>query len=770
MRYRNETIEELLSKILSLLNSENRDDRFAALSVIQELEERKHKVIPIINSELESFDSLVKVSPLVFKIASVLTPWLALNFLGKNRDKLAINNENIGNELKDAIVDLLVQAIAFNEWFKISAEILLKMAAYRETEKSRAQDEFGRAFAIALSEVETPQEEKYAYMRKLMEEGDEKELIVIAKSFKYIFENHRTGFRRGVVFAGRPFPKGWQPKTYEEWHQLAGEGLDIFMQLLNNTDSDVRKTTLDIFYKYARSLSSLGQTDRVIGLIETLKGKDLVSDFELLRIAQEIIEYPPSDLSAKQKSFLQFFADSFSGTDFHQRLRRWTGQWTFQDQYNKDDKSSPAKKELEKLAEQLVNGKEKLNDADIEWLTSKDAINAGWFWRSLGSKDSDWQFYELVKELVSRFEYGCGAFATYTSGHSDGDRQEKVEEYLNKLIESGFNADAIFEANWRLANPTPTMIDRALDLVEHKGANAAGFNYFIYGHTLDKFNNQQYERLFRLYDQKADLGIISLKRGILLSFILRAIERDKENMNYIEGIGDFALKQLNTLEIFTEKTDMNIQNNVVMNRYYWEQVAKHIGKIKPLEVIKIVFRLVEDEEIYHDEHSATFGAMQSIFDNINKEQKSEIWEFISQEYLNAQRENGIYAYRIETILKRWILDKFDEDMLIDWFEKHDSKDEAKYFLAVLSKVPSRIADILLTKYGDEKVSQILYENYFYGFAHEVSEAYYDSRIDAIQNFKWSDRDNKFVNAFIDKVLNAIKKDIERMKKMELMSQ
>jgi hypothetical protein len=122
---------------------------------------------------------------------------------------------------------------------------------------------------------------------------------------------------------------------------------------------------------------------------------------------------------------MEAMVHQLESTDFPTRLRRWTGDWSREDNTNIAEEGQPpvyrSEKEIRALASQVVTNPELLTTDLQNWLCSAEAKKAYRFFWWLGKLDSDQSLLPALEKLA-KLDEGAAAFGSYCGGQAQNGR------------------------------------------------------------------------------------------------------------------------------------------------------------------------------------------------------------------------------------------------------------------------------------------------------------------------------------------------------------
>lgn len=636
----------------------------------------------------------------------------------------------------------LIMALDYLKWFKESfrqAALLLAALAEAENESyaNNATGTWSGLFRLRLGGTEVPIIERLSLLEEFLSGDSQARKNLALAALGELLSPYEIRMSGSETLGTRPVPAEWQPKTVGQMRDAYRSSLKLVDMAMQDQEGSVSKRALAVFLSSARTLVSLGLGDEVITRLNDIVPKN-DSDRKVIReTINQITEYEDRNLTDEQKKKFASLEEKVTGNDFRSRIHRWVGPWSLGDWTVGKLGGISAEEQVGALAKEALEKPEQLR-TELEWLFTKEALNAGYFGRSLGKLDENRSWLNEIVE-TTRKGGASALLAGYLVGRADvGDAQ-----FVNDLTERWAGSDrslvrAILEVTLGLL-PSDSSIERLLKLTERGWLPSSGLAQIAWGVWIEKISLQMFRRF---------VTILLEGEGVLqLQATLHALDRRLEVIpEETRALSDIAWKVLGRPDSVKDS----------MTQHYWGQIARHYVETDAKRITSVVLRLYEDPDVLLDESDSPMQTLAATA----RGNPSVVWETVGQTLLGED----VTVYRIQSGLSGWLVDLIPLDLLMSWAEMHQPR--GARILASLTR-PSgkplkRLPRELLLKFGeDNRVSGALTRNFLSGtFIGNMSDSY-QAKLDLARS--WVDDESVRVREWATTLAQGLEDNIQTWK-------
>lgn len=589
----------------------------------------------------------------------------------------------------------VVNALNYLKWFKRTffgaARLLLALAeAENEDLGNNATGIWTSLFQLGLGGTEVPALDRLSLLEEVLS-GDSpvrKDLALKALSSLMSYHEIRTsGYEEG---GARPVPSEWRPRVFGEIWEVHRKALQIVDQAIRDRDSSIVLKARTTLLRSARTVVATGLAQEIVCRLEEFSPQSDGERREASDTVRMILEYESDKLKEDQRNQLMAIEQKLAGTSFHDRLRRWVGQWSFGDwDIHRREGGPPPQDRAAALAEEVMEEPELLL-ADIDWLFSNEAQNVVPFAERLGKLDEDWSW---LPNLVAKTRQGGRplVLAGYFWGRAHAGDDQRVRDHLNQWASNDKQlAPVVLAATFNL-RASQENLDRILILIEKEWLARRELASLSWTGWSDKLPLHAFETFLRhILDRDPEVtrsGINALDRRLKLY------------PNEKERLAEFAWALL--------ERDTVVEGT--MAEYYWHELSKHYVERDPLRIAEIVLKTLETPKFLLRKDSAQMKALAQA--TVLKPR--DIWNLVAEALLRKDDR----SYRLQLSLESWYVELLPIEQLLDWARR--CTPEGPRILAALtspSGVPlATLPRQLLIQFGDdEQVGRSLHGNAFSG--------------------------------------------------------
>ena len=281
-----------------------------------------------------------------------------------------------------------------------------------------------------------------------------------------------------------------------------------------------------------------------------------------------------------------------------------------------------------------------IGDAELAWLSSREAENVWLFGKRLGELDSAENFRDRIVTAAPN-DVNCMLFASYAFGRGAAAGADRRERMLDAIAEE--KPIAAFGATWR-ADPTPAGAERIISLVSSGRIAASELRVLRYGGWVTRL--------------RSDFAIKIVD--------LMLTEDEEDNLESVLGIMDHAVHS-GTISVqeFGETIWRALEGRTsqrsTMFDWHWGRVADLVVETDPARIARIFVSFFESDKTWLSTDSA-----QSALQKATRANPAAVWEVVGPALLG----NDLTAVRLRLKLDGWFGDLIPADMLIEWAQDH----------------------------------------------------------------------------------------------------
>lgn len=639
----------------------------------------------------------------------------------------------------------VVWTLVYLKWFRDTffgaARLLLTLAeAENETLAKNATGVWTELFQLRLGGTEVPAIERHRLIEEALA-SEQKEVRILA--VKGIGASLRSDENRssGIEHHGvRPVPPEWYPKTWDEVWEVFRSALRLLDMAFQDRDVTVAKEAQSTLLESAHSVVHIGLADEVLNRFESFKAVDDSQRRALRETIEGILEYEREALNQEQRERFAKLSDKFVGTTFRERLRRWVGEWSFGDffRYRADTYQRP-EEEAAKLADETFLSPELLRQ-ELDWLSSDEARNVGYFGKRLGELDVK---REWLPSLVQRVRQGRGLtlLSTYLWGRREAGDEQWSEALLDRWADEEPALALTLLETTRRSQPEASGVQRLVRLVEKGWLEPSRLGMLMWGDWVKNLPSESFCDILRLLMN--DEGEKATESA--LAMLRQRLEAHPEEH-----------EKLSTLAWKLIERPTAIKGHRMLS-YHWHQVAKFYTPDKPVHIAKTILALYENGETLHTD------APLQVLKEATHVDFNGVWEEVAKLLLKGGRTSFQLIWR----LKDWNVRSLDIDYLLEWAEQN--KPDGPRILAALSPVEgvplTRLPRELLVRYGDDEyISSRLYDNFVSGsFAGSMAK-WHQTKLEIAR--KWLDDLHPNVRRWAQKVVERLENALVAIQRKE----
>jgi len=587
----------------------------------------------------------------------------------------------------------VVNCLDYLKWFKdtfFGAARLLLLLAEEENEEwaNNATGVWKSIFQLRLGGTEVPVSDRLSLVDEALSSSSSRKKLLALEAIATLLSAHEirtSGLeRRGA----QPVPYEWHPKSIEEIWGIYRTALGHIDQAVQDTEPKVARVARSTLLRSSRTIVAVGLGDEIIGRLEAINPQDDEERREARDAVRIILQYERVKLNDSQRSRLNTIEDRLAGTSFHDRLRRWVGQWSFGDWTIEEREGGlPPRDRAAVLAEEAVSHPELLHD-ELEWLISDEAQNVAYFGRRLGELD---RHCSWLAQLVDRTRQGGRQIflASYLWGRSSAGETEKVCELMDKWAADDRQLAPVILVTTTNLKPSTENLNRILRLVDRGWLQRKELTFLVWSGWSEKLPIDAFEKFLGclLLDQEAQATEAALH---LLDRRLKLFPEERDRL------ATFAWQVL--------ERESAVKGT--MSQHLWGELSRHLIQSDPVKIAETVLKIYENPQILLHQDSTPMKALAEA----TKSRPEEVWNRVGKVLLGKDER----SYRLQLGLEFWYVELLGVDQLLSWANKH-LPEGPRILAALTSPTGKPLNDLprrLLTQFEhDEYVGSRLHANF-----------------------------------------------------------
>jgi len=639
----------------------------------------------------------------------------------------------------------IVRALEYLKWFKSTffgaARLLLTLAeAENEEYANNATGVWTSLFQLRLGGTEVPALDRMPLLDEAISSDSPIRRHLALKAIATLMSVHEIRTSGAEKEGTQPVPPEWHPKTFGEIWKTYRVALQLLDRAMQDSDPMVGREASGVLMRSARATVIVGLAQEIVGRLEAFTPQDDDERRSARDTVRTILQYEGERLKDDQASCLVALENKLAGTDFHDRLRRWVGQWSFGDwDIRQREGGLPPQDRAAALAEEAIDHPD-LFRSELDWLVSNEAMNVGYFGKRFGQLDRD---YCWLGEIVTRVRDGGRPIllASYLWGRSEASDQEGVCSLLDQWANDDERlATAVLLTTINL-EPSTHNLTRLLQLVGKRWLQRKELNMSVWSRWAERLPIDSFEEFLNCMSLDQDSETVQSMMHLL----------DRRLAHFpdeTERLAPFAWQLL--------EQDSAVEGTML--RYHWGELSSHLVKNNPVRIAETVISISQKRHILlHDD-----PPMKALAEATRLRPK-EVWSLISAALL--RKNEG--SYRLQVSLGTWYVDLVPVEHLLAWASEHVP--EGPRILAAItspSGTPmSTLARQLLIRYGtDERVEEQLAGNLLSGAFTGSMADWLQSKLDTVN--VWTNDSSVKVRGWAQKVADTIEERIRKWRASE----
>jgi hypothetical protein len=498
----------------------------------------------------------------------------------------------------------------------------------------------------------------------------------------------------------RAHPTLWTPRTWGEWFEAYREGWGLLWQRTPTLPNDERTEAVRILLSRARGLTAIANlSSMVCQTLRELADEPYVDKQRVLSTVISIRKRYVKDMPSENREAWERLENDLTGQDFTALIHRYVGMDLLVDKFDEQgNRVGRVQPQIGLLADQALLHPELL-EAELPWLFSGGAANAGRFGYALGQRDPDLTLYPCL--LTALRQVGperngllVGAYMRALF-EKDGARWEAE---LDALVADPELKPLVLEFTYR-ADLSDRAAKRLLELARDGTMQPSDFQMFGYTVLRSQISPNTFHEWIDFL-----LGRLNLAATLTALQVYDAYYSESRDDAMPDGLAERLLLH----ESLFQPTDD--PNDIVMGEYYWEKLAQSFltahPERGPVVAAKILEHLADDSFVSRHEHESL-----TVLNLATSHPTEDIWRIIAG-YLGPPIDRrawrikdwlsggGFFGERIPGALVR-----MPADQVWAWVDEH--VEQRAWYLATF--VPNILfhdldrtcwARELLVRYGD----------------------------------------------------------------------
>lgn len=633
------------------------------------------------------------------------------------------------------------------ETFLGAARLLLQLAeAENENIMNNATGVWLNLFGTRHGETAVPAVDRHVLIQEAISSPSVECQLLAVQAVERVIRVVEMGLGSAVGTGPIPVPH-WRPSTREEDQEARISGLLILDQAMVASEPGVSEAAKEAFLNVARDLIRVGLAQDVIERLEQMPIENDIRRHRMRNLAETTLRHDGSFLDEAQREYFEQWQKALIGQSYHDRLRRWIGEWTTGDRplpsSRREKGVETPERKIAALAEEGMQ-KPDLLRPELAWLASDDARHAYGFGRRIGQLDLDKVLWDDIQSLVVQGK-GYTLASSYIQGHIDSGRRDWRDSILDEWLKLPHMAYALLEVIWR-SDPDNKDANRLIEVIQNGSLDPAALSTLVYGGQTKHFSSEAFRNLI---DTAVSKESPEAMRAVL-SLLSQRLRFRPDDSEMLEPV---AWKVLEAG--IPPRSD-------TMGEYDWILIAKWYLPRDPIRVVVILLAQFETDNapLIKDDQ------LTEVLVEAGKLLPEAVWNEVSGSLLDGKN------YRLYIYLRGWFAGLFPTEVLLSWVE--EQVPERSRIVAVLTPVEQEpLSDLvrqLLIRYGDDDdVASSLYSNFQTG-ASGVDmwwgdeSAWLQPRLETARN--WLNDPEQSVRRWANEVVQGLETRIRRAKRFE----
>ncbi len=612
------------------------------------------------------------------------------------------------------IVWVLEKLAWLPEMFFSAARLLLTLAeAENERWGNNSSGIWTGLFSTSLGGTAVPAIERHQLIAEALESPSVERQLLALRAIRKALEVLESRSVGAEHQGGRLVPPEWHPRTRREDQAVRLSALTLLDRALASSCPSVQEEAEHVLLDTAWNIATFGLADAAFKRLEHLPIQDDAKRRKVRNVLDLILEEGGGYLGPEQRKRLELLREPLISGSFHDRLRRWVGEWTHADRRSKQQEGQrPPEGEAAALAAEAMHSPELLRP-EIDWLSSSEAKHVYHFARRLGELDTKHYWWIEIERRV-RAGQGLAFASAYLQGNVDAGHRNWREAILDQWVTEGSGmAPAVLDAIWR-GEPDDRDAQRLILLMQRNCLPPEKLRTLVWGGQTKHFSTEAFRVLIDCLlcssaEEAATAGAIEL----------------------LEQRFDFYPGEIDSLEPLAwrvlERRNIPLQDSMV--KYHWnELVCLYLPK-DPARIGHIILSFFQREE-------SSFIKSDPVVQTLAEATRlapDKVWPEVASKLLA----NDMASFRLNLSLRGWYAREVGEERLLNWAEQNQPEGpRIAAELTPIGEVPlNSLARELLIRFGhDEDVASALYANFGTGSWSGPPSGWIRSRLDTARQW------------------------------------
>lgn len=554
----------------------------------------------------------------------------------------------------------------------LKAARALRALALAENEAwaNNATGIFNEFFHLFLSRCPLPFADRLVLADELIQRGDpqSRRLASTALSAAAALHVTRTGGNTDE-YSGLPLPEEWRPRTYAEMAECLQSSASR-LRLLVGDPGGPGEEAWDGLLDHIFALTQCGAHGEALRLAQGLVPSSDGQRKQLIECCQRLAG--DEKIRQPEREGFAVLSDAIYDKSYAGRLHRWLGDRPHTD-YDLNTGFQRADENARDLADEaLANG---IPDPELEWLSSREAVNVWQFGKRLGEDPRGEALLERIVVAAPDDENAL-LLSSFLAG-------------MRARLEPGAwetNLDAIaakrpklgFVCTWR-NDPSAPGSERMLRLVNDGRVPAERLALLRFGKWVTAMTPPDIER--------AISALLSCESVDLAGPALEILDQKlSAELNALEGLREVAWRLM----------DVRVAGRSHMDGWHWGRIAKRLAARDPARAAEAIVRALSDPDYFAVPNDPVQEALEAALGA----DPAGTWAVVSRSLLSDDPA-GIY---LTGHLSENLAERFPTQVLVDWARQNAPKGPLR-LVRILnvdgSPMPERVRALLLAFPGDK---------------------------------------------------------------------
>ena len=383
-----------------------------------------------------------------------------------------------------------------------------------------------------------------------------------------------------------------------------------------------------------------------------------------------------TDLSEPQRLQLQRLLETTYGGDFGGQLKRWVGPRLHSD-YDLAGGTGFTAADSTAVSLAEAGYSRGIGDAELKWLSSRDAVNVWPFGKRVGELDTGRRYLQRVVQFAPD-DGNCMLLASYFAGLRSKVGDANCEEIIDSLAQDR----PVLAFGVTLRGPlSETAGRRVLELMDGDRVPRFMLQALMYGGWVASLPPRQARDIIRVLLDSADQELTAVAVSILHA-------SQERNPSFANGLADLAWEALRR-PLATSRSEAD---------WEWGEIAKVLARSDPKRIATMVI-----EKMVGNSSWLRFQDVgRDVLSVATRADWKQVWEAVSAALL----EKGSGGYRLLLGLEHWYGDLLPAAELTAWARANSRRGRsiaARLITVAAVPMPERLRALLSAFPTDEEV-------------------------------------------------------------------